>query len=228
MSGQLADDGGGGPPVIIRGPTRRRPVRDTLARRRPRRPGRYFRAASILWLTAVWVLLWGDLSVANVLGGLATAVVIGLTFPMASVDFHGRPHLVPVVHLAYRFVVDLVVASVQVVGLALDPRRTPRCAVLAVQLRSHSDLYLTLTAELCTLVPGSLVVEARRTAGVLYVHVLDVDSVGGIDAARRHVLETEERVLRALASDAELAEAGLIRSRRVPAAGPSAGPEVPR
>ncbi len=174
------------------------------------------------WLTVVWVLLWGDVSVANVLAGivLGTAVAAGLR--MAPIDFHGRVRPRGVLVLVFRFVVDLVRASVEVSWLALRPRSTPRGAVVGVQLRSDCDLYLTLTAELCSLVPGSLIVEAYRYTGVLYVHVLDVAHSGGVEAARRAVLAQEERVLRALASDDELAAAGL-GPRRTAARGPSRG-----
>ena len=86
--------------------------------------------------------------------------------------------------------------------------------MICVQLRSHSDLYLTMTAELVSLVPGSIIVEAHRLTGRLYVHVLDVETSGGVETARQHVLDQEARVLRALASDDELAAAGLHRSRR--------------
>lgn len=179
----------------------------------PRRRTLGFHVVATLWLTLVWVLLWGELSIANVLAGLLIALVAGRFLRMPGVEFHGRVHPVALLYLVYRFAVDLVVASAQVAGLALR-RRPPRSAVIAVQLRSHSDLYLTLTAQLCSLVPGSLVVEAHRITGMLYVHVLDVDTAHGIDAARRHVLDTEARVLRALASDTELAAAGLTRTPR--------------
>ena len=177
----------------------------------PRRRGFRFQVAATVWMTAVWVLLWGDLSVANVLAGAAVGLVVGRVLKMPSVDFHGRIHPWSLLYLAYRFGIDIVVASAQVSAQALTPGRVPRSAVLAVQLRSHSDLYLTLTAEMCSLVPGSVIVEAHRITGMLYVHVLDVPTAGGLDAARQHVLDTEARVLRALASDAELAEAGLTR-----------------
>lgn len=177
----------------------------------PRRRALRFQVATVLWLTAVWVLLWGDLSAANVLGGAAVGILVTASMPMAAIDFRGRVHPLGVLHLVHRFVVDLVVASAQVSRMALTPGRVPHGAVLRVQLRSHSDLYLTLTAELCSLVPGTIVVEAHRITGMLYVHVLDVDMAGGVETARRHVLEIEERVLRALASDDELAGARLER-----------------
>jgi len=169
-----------------------------------------------VWLTVVWVLLWGQLSVANVLAGIVVATVITLALPMPRIDVHMRWRLLGTGALLGWFVIDLLRASVEVAALALSPRRVPQGAVIAVPLRSRSDLYLTITAQLTALVPGSVVVESRRLAGVIYVHVLDVATSGGIEAARRQVQRQEERVLRAMASPQELAAAGLepVRWRR--------------
>lgn len=184
----------------------------------PARKGRGLRysVAATVWLTVVWVLLWGDLSVANVLAGVAVALVVGLTLRMPSVHFAGRIHLGPLLYLLVMFLRDLTVASVQVVRLAFRLDRLPHSAVIAVQLRSPVDLYMTLTAELTSLVPGSIVVEAHRTTGMVYVHVLDVGISRGLAAARKHVLDNEARILRALASDAELRAAGLARNPKDP------------
>lgn len=175
----------------------------------PRRARLRTQWGTILWLAAVWVLLWGDLTVANVLAGLALGLAVTYGLRMTPIEFHGRVRPLRVLHLFARFGVDLVRASFEVAFIALRPRYTPHGAVIGVQLRSHSDLYLTMTAELCSLVPGSIVVEAHRLTGVLYLHVLDVRQSGGVEHARQHVLDQEERVLRAFASDAELADAGL-------------------
>jgi multicomponent Na+:H+ antiporter subunit E len=168
----------------------------------------------VAWLASVWVLLWGDLSVGTVLAGVGIGVAVTLGLRMAPLQFHGRLRPLGLARLVGRFLVDLVRASFEVAAIALRPGYTPRGAVIGVQLRSHSDLYLTLTAELCSLVPGSLVVEAHRLTGTLYVHVLDVAWSGGVEAARRQVLDQEERVLRALAADDELVAAGLGREGR--------------
>ncbi|GEA84643.1 Na+/H+ antiporter subunit E [Cellulomonas gelida] len=167
---------------------------------------------TVVWLTVVWVFLWGDLTFANVLAGVVLALLVTLGLRMTPVDFHGRVRPWGVVRLFGRFAWDLVRASFEVAFIALRPRYTPRGAVIGVQLRSHSDLYLTMVAELCSLVPGSLVVEAHRLTGRLYLHVLDVEAAGGIEAARQAVLDQEERVLRAFGSDAELRAAGLLTS----------------
>jgi multicomponent Na+:H+ antiporter subunit E len=179
---------------------------------------------TVVWLTAAWVLLWGDLSVGNVLAGLVIALLVTLGLRMQPIDFHGRVRPGRLALLVGRFLADVVRASFEVAAIALRPRYTPRGAVIGVQLRGHSDLYLTMTAELCSLVPGSLVVEAHRLTGMLYLHVLDVRQAGGVEAARAAVLAQEERVLRAFASDEELAAVGLsAHPRRTPAVGPGTG-----
>ena len=40
----------------------------------------------LLWLTVVWTLLWGDLSVFNVLSGLVVAIVVCQVFPLPFVQ----------------------------------------------------------------------------------------------------------------------------------------------
>jgi multicomponent Na+:H+ antiporter subunit E len=89
---------------------------------------------------------------------------------------------------------------------------TIRNAVVRVDLRTHSDLYLTLTSELVTLVPGSLVMEARRQESVLYLHVMDVRTEADVASARRMVLQAEERVVRSFGSDDEVAMLTRLRS----------------
>ncbi len=177
----------------------------------PRRRALRMQLATIVWLTAVWVLLWGGLSFADVLAGVVIAVVLTRLLPMPAIDFHGRVHPISLLYLIVRFHADLFVASAQVAWQALRPGPSPRGAVIGVQLRSHSDLYLTMVAEMTTLVPGSVVIEAHRVTGVLYVHWFDVRSLDDVEKARSEVLATEARVLRALGSDAELAAAGLTR-----------------
>lgn len=185
-------------------------------RRRALRLRRALRArlAALLWLTAAWALLWGDFRPGTLAAGALIGVLVLAIAPMPPLDFAGRVHPVQLTRLLLRFVADLVVASAQVAYAAFALHRTPQSAVIGVRLRSRSDLYLTLTAIITSLVPGSVIVEAHRMTGTLYIHVLDVGLSRGVEGARRTVLETEERVLRALGSDAELADAGLTRRTR--------------
>lgn len=175
----------------------------TLARRRRVHP------VLIVWLTLAWVLMWSDLSLANVLAGVAVAIVVTSIFHLNPVPFHARFRPRSFLELLAYFIKDLLLAAIQVSALALRPGRVPKGAVIRVQLNSHSDVILTLTAEITSLVPGSIVIEAHRLTGTLYVHLLDAELAGGLDAARHHVLQQEQRVLYAFARAEEIAEAGL-------------------
>lgn len=163
----------------------------------------------LLWLTVVWVFLWGEVTVANVVNGLLLAVLITSALPLPKAPFDGRFRPWGVILLATRFLWDVVKSSVEVASLALR-RRPPQGAVIRVRLRSHNDVYLTMVAGMTTLIPGSVVIEAHRITGTLYHHILDVEMHGGLERAHQSVLDQEERVLRAFGSREELLEAGLV------------------
>lgn len=180
----------------------------------PRRRALRLRLGMAVWLTLVWCLLWSDFAWGTILAGLLVALLVGALLPMPAIDFAGRVHPWNTFVFLVRFLWDVLVASWQVAAFALRPGPLPPSAVIAVPMRSHSDLYLTLTGVFTSLVPGSVIVEAHRLTGMLYVHFLGVGDMDGVEKARRAVLETEAGIMRAIASDAELEEAGLSRRRR--------------
>jgi len=175
----------------------------------PRRRKRVLQPRAVATIALAWVLLWDRVTWGNVVNGVLVGLLVTYAFPLPSIEFQGRLRPHRVLLLIAHFLLDLVGASWQVMRLAFG-RRSPRNAVIEVQLRSRSDFYLTLTAELVALVPGSVVVDARRSTSVLYLHLLDVEKQGGIQAQRAHVLAVERRVIRALGSREEIAalEAG--------------------
>jgi len=172
----------------------------TLSRRQRWR--NQFIALAVLVL--IWILLWGTFSWGNLIGGLVVAALVLWFFPLPPVTFAGRVRPVWFIWLVVRFLADLVVASVQVAWLALRPGPPPRTAVVAVPLRVNSDLNLTLVGEAVSLVPGSLIVEADRNTGTLYVHVLGVENQEEVQRFRESTWGVEARIVRAIGSPAEL------------------------
>jgi multicomponent Na+:H+ antiporter subunit E len=166
---------------------------------------------AVVVLTAVWVLLWDRPSVFIIITGVLLAVGVTLVFPLPPIELHGgRLRLGALAELAGRLLVDLVRSSFGMVGLAFRFGRTPRSAIVRVQLRSRSDLYLTQTAEMVSLVPGTIVLDARRATSMLYIHVLDAVEPDDLARAVQDVLDAEARVIRAFGSADEIAalEAG--------------------
>ncbi|HEX5200434.1 Na+/H+ antiporter subunit E [Paractinoplanes rhizophilus] len=175
---------------------------DQKATARLRRRDRVVAAAV---LVAIWMLLWGVVSWANLISGLLVAAVVLTVFPLPPVTFSGHLRPPAFLYLAGRFVFDLVVASVQLAVLAFRFGHRPRSAIIRVPLRVPSDLVLTLTGEAISLVPGSLVVDTDQSSTTLYIHVIGVADRAAVEKFRHEVYETEARIVRAIGSDAEIA-----------------------
>ena len=157
----------------------------------------------VLWLTAVWVGLWGSVTPANVLGGLAVATVLVGALPLTDVAEGGQLRPVALVRFAGFFLVDLVRASLQVALLVLRPRTALRQAVVAVPVRGASDRLLTLLANAISLTPGTLTLEVDRPRSTLYVHVLHVGAgPGAVERVRADVLRLERLAILAVGSAA--------------------------
>lgn len=90
------------------------------------------------------------------------------------------------------FIVQVFMASAGVARLVLARRVHPRPAVVAVRLQRADDRLATVLGCLLTLTPGTLALDYDPTAGLLYVHVLDADSVREVETAVRRI---EDRLL---------------------------------
>jgi len=162
----------------------------------------------VVALTIVWVLLWGNIGPLTVLGGALAALLVMTVFPFPAVMWKGRFRPLPAVRLVVTFVADLLVASVQVAWIAIRPTAPPRSAVIRVQLATRSEFLLTITAELISLVPGSLLIELDSRRGLIWLHLLDGSTPEKVELARSKALAQERRVIAALGSDPEVVACG--------------------
>lgn len=163
----------------------------------------------LLGAVAVWCLMWGEVEVKTVLGGLVVALLVMVLFPMPPMGHELTLRPLRFVTFLGRFLVDLVVSAVQVAWFAIRPAGQPPSSVIAVTLASRSDFFLTMTAVLATLIPGSVVVEAQRATGTLFLHVIGAGTEEQAEAQREATRAQERRLLLALARQDVLEEAGL-------------------
>lgn len=167
-------------------------------------------ALKIVALMIVWILLWGDLSWGNVVSGLALGLLVTFVAPMPTVRAHGykiRP--IALLRLIFVFIWDVIVASTQIAWDIVRGHK-PNGAIIRVQTRAHSDVFLAATSGFTALVPGSIVIDAHRLTGMMYVHVFDAPDAQALQESHDRVLAQEERILRALAPDQMLIEAGYV------------------
>lgn len=174
--------------------------RAVVRRLRARWPG-------IVWLTLVWVLLWGTFTPLTVVGGVLAAVLVTGLFrlPPAPDRLPFRP--LRLLGLAGYLVYDLVVSAGEVSWQTLRRGPDSRGAIVAVPLLSASDRVVIVVANAFTLSPGTMGLQIDRDHAVWYVYALGPRDRAGVERARRRAMDMQRRVLVALGSPAEIAEA---------------------
>ncbi|PSL00669.1 multisubunit sodium/proton antiporter MrpE subunit [Murinocardiopsis flavida] len=164
------------------------------------------RLPTILWLTAMWVILWGDPSPGTVIAGFGVACGCYAVAKLPHIPVPLRIRPLWLLRLIGYFGLDLLVSSAQVALLVLwRPTRT-RGAIVAVPTRTGSDFLLAMMSGGLSLVTGSLVIELNREHGVVYLHGIPVDSAEDAAKLRTQVQRTEELFVRAFGTAADVAE----------------------
>lgn len=170
----------------------------------PRRPRRIrWQPRQVALLAVVWLVLVGEVNFVTVVGGIALATLVTIVFPLPSIQWAGRPRLRGSVRLLAHLVKDLAVASVRLAAFAFG-RDIPTPGIIRINLRSDVDLYQVNTAELVSVVPGTIVVDARRRSRTLYLHVFDLPDPELRAEVVKDTLALESRVVHALGSKAEM------------------------
>jgi multicomponent Na+:H+ antiporter subunit E len=150
-------------------------------------------------LTALWVLLWGELSVANVVSGFAVAAVLLVVFPMGHrPGWVWRPiRVVALARLAAHVLGQLAVSNAVVAREILTRGSNVRTAVVACRLSSRAESAMTLVANIVALSPGLMTVDVRSDPPTIYVHVLHFHSAAD---TRRRIARLERLVVKAVRS----------------------------
>lgn len=150
----------------------------------------------LFWLVLVWILLWGTFSAANLVSGLAVALVITLLLPLPTVPIEGRVHPWSLLRLFGLVAWYLVLSSLQLAWLAIKPGPPPLSAVLRAQLGIKSDLVLALAVNIINLTPGTIVLEIDQVRRMIYVHVIDVGSDRAVNRFYRQIEQVERMLVR--------------------------------
>ncbi len=172
----------------------------------------------MLWLSGLWVALWGSVTWANVLGGLAVAGGVVLFARLDQAPFrrtHFRPHWA----LWYILVLSwqLLMSNIRLAIEIITPGDGTHTSILAVPIRGGSDAIVNLVSNSITLTPGTMTLDVKRNgsrddpramfdlsgdgeddtveSGVtLYVHSMYAQDV---EAVRHDILRLEALALRA-------------------------------
>lgn len=155
------------------------------------------------WLTAIWVALWGSVTLANILGGLLVAVLVMWMTPLPRVPVNGRLHPLSLISLSGVILWYAIASSVQVAWLAVRPKPPPVTGVLRVRTTIKSDMVLVLFADIINLTPGTMVLELDLQRRSLHVHVLDLSDNTAANAFYRSTRRLERLFIRAFEREKE-------------------------
>lgn len=148
----------------------------------------------IAGLTFAWCALWGNVSVANILSGIAVScglVYLGIRnrTGMDGVT-SGRVRVRPLLSLAALVAWDLAKSTVQVAKEVLTPDdESINEAIIAVDLPPEAEHHLLLLVVAITVTPGTAVVDTDLEKRKLYLHILHYDGRAEIEAHVKRLAE---------------------------------------
>lgn len=159
----------------------------------------------VFFLVVLWVMLWDSVSLMHIITGGVIAFLVTRVFYLPPVVLSGRFNIIHALRYGLWFLYSLIHASVEVAWFAFRRRAVGAGSVIACDLRTSSDLLMTLVADTASLIPGSIIIDSDRAMGILYLHVLDCDSEEKTISAKQQVYHIEELLIRALGSHRDLA-----------------------
>jgi multicomponent Na+:H+ antiporter subunit E len=147
-----------------------------------------------LWnviLALSWVAVTGEVTTLNFLAGFILAYfAILLTEASSLKSGYGRRFWL-VTGFGLFYVKELVLSSLRVARDVLSPRPRVAPAIVAVPLEpGHSDSTVTVLANLITMTPGTMSLDASQDRHWLYIHAVYADDV---ERFRREFKEQFER-----------------------------------
>src|SRR5699024_7228863 len=111
--------------------------------------GSMIRLARIVWITFLWVALWGELSIANLVGGVLVGVVLVVSFETWRADtLVVRP--IRAIAFAGFFAYKLVESTLTVARTVIAPRDRVHQGIISVPLPDCSDAVATIVAGAIT------------------------------------------------------------------------------
>lgn len=158
------------------------------------------RIPQVLALALVWVLLWGSVSPAAIVGGLLVGAAVTAIFPLPLM-----PERLPfrpwkLLRLLGFLASDLVVSGVRVSMVTLRHGPRARSGIVGLPLCTGSDRTATTIVAACALSPGSFTLQIDRARHRWYVYALGLHRPGAVERVRRDMMRLQMRVIDAVGS----------------------------
>ncbi len=158
----------------------------------------------VLALCVLWILLWDDLSILNIITGIVLGIIVIRMFYLPPIELSGRFNPYYAALFVGWFTASMVIASIEVSWSALRRRGVSAGSVIEIDLHTRSDLLITAVSVVLGLIPGSICIEVDRPHSVIYVHVLDCSTEEAIARSREQIYRIEHLLIATFGSAHDL------------------------
>ncbi|TGC07909.1 Na+/H+ antiporter subunit E [Methanolobus halotolerans] len=162
---------------------------------------RYIPYAVILGL--VWCFVHGTINLNNFVLGFIFAPFIMIPFkPLYNFehDFsvkRGIKKIPPLARYSFVLITEIIKANIVLAKIVLKPKMDIKPGIIAVPIRTKTELGTTVIANTITLTPGTLTIDISDDRSFLYVHTIDASDPDAVarsirDGLEKYVLEAFE------------------------------------
>lgn len=126
----------------------------------------------------------------TLMGVTVSAILVYLVFKLGAGLMGIRPYVRRLelgTGFVFWFAWEVIRASVDVARVVFGLNRAPRPGIVAISLLRPDERIATLVGCLLTLTPGTMAMDYDPESGVMYVHALDAEDVGEIEAGVREI-----------------------------------------
>ncbi len=136
-----------------------------------------FRPWFMVWIVVMWCMLMGEVTVANLAGGLLVSLFIVFALPLPAMPVAGiSVSWGKLLVFMAQWFVELMEASIMVGWLAVRPQPVPKTAIVKLPMRVENEFVLSLAVSLYNLQPGGTVSDIDIANRMLTIHLLNADS----------------------------------------------------
>jgi multicomponent Na+:H+ antiporter subunit E len=154
------------------------------------------RTLTYMALPVVWCLVSGEITLGSVLLGLLFGVVVVAPFSqLYRLDEVVHPtgdwisKIPKKLKYVYVLIKEIIKANIVVAKIVMQPTIDIKPGIIAVPIRTKTNLGITGIANTITLTPGTLTVDISDDKSILYVHSIDATNPQGVRDSIRDDLE---------------------------------------
>ena len=145
-----------------------------------------FRPWFMVWIVVMWCMLMGEVTVANLVGGLLVSLFIVFALPLPAMPVAGiSVSWGKLLVFMAQWFVELMEASIMVGWLAVRPQPVPKTAIVKLPMRVENEFILSLAVSLYNLQPGGTVSDIDIANRMLTIHLLNADSEEDLERESR-------------------------------------------